>query len=79
MADLGRTTKHSPPRSLVVTRFPKHPTILELLKFDGAIEQVAAIDVTIAQRNAEHPWWHQRGIRGDDGKRHRRAVISSCP
>jgi len=49
---------------------PPQPAILALLKLDAAIEQAAVIDVTVAQRDAEHPGRHQRAIRGDDGKRH---------
>jgi len=62
-----------------VTRFPSSRRCWSLLKLDAAIEQAAAIDVAIAQRDAEHPWWHQRAICRDDGKRHGQAVISPCP
>src|SRR5437879_6827234 len=44
---------------------------------DAAGEHAAGVAVAIAQRDAEHPWRHQRAVYRNDGKRDRQAIIGA--
>jgi len=48
-----------------------------LVEPNAPVEQIAAVAVAVAQRDAEQPWRHQGAIHGDDGERHRHAVVGS--
>jgi len=48
-----------------------------IVKRDRPVEQAAAVDVAVAQRNAERSWRHQRAVDGDDGEHHEQAIIGS--
>src|SRR5438067_910633 len=47
----------------------------ELVDGDASIQQAAAVAVSVAEGNAEHPRRGQRAIGSDNGEGHRRAIV----
>src|SRR5205814_4709310 len=68
-----RWQKMRPAREPASCRF----LIVELVNGNAAVEQVAAVAVSIAQRDAEQSRGHQRAIGSDNGECYRPAVIGT--
>jgi hypothetical protein len=58
-------------------RPPSHSREFGLVEPNNPIEQIAAVAVPVAQRDAERPWRHQRTIHGRDRERHWQAIIGA--
>ncbi len=51
----------------------------ELLERNAPVQEITAVAVAVAQRDAEQPWRHQGAIHGGDRERHRQAIIGAQP
>jgi len=48
-----------------------------LVEPNAPVEQVPAVGVAVAQRDAEQPWRHQGAVHRHDRERHRQAVVGA--
>jgi hypothetical protein len=58
---------------------PGHSGGLRLIHGNAPGKQIAAVAVTVAERDAEQPWRNQGTVHGGDRERHRHAVVRSQP
>ena len=59
-------------------RPPSHRSEFGLAEPNAPVEEIiAAVDVSVAQRDAEQPGRHQGAIHGHDRERHRQAIIGA--
>ena len=60
-------------------RSPSRHSEFELPERNAPVDQVPAVGVAIAQRDAEQSWRHQGAVHRNDRERNRQSVVSTHP